>query len=100
MIIIRASSKREGGKLVDIEVKYDDHCRIVEAIISGDFFAYPPEAVEILESCLKGCDTDSCVGQCFEVLGTESTLLGLDIRDIEELLKNLFERCREELGTT
>jgi lipoate---protein ligase len=45
--------KVPNGKLLKISLKYDDRTRqILDLRITGDFFAYPEEAIEILEKNL------------------------------------------------
>ena len=42
------------GKLLKISVEYDEKTRVIHDIkIMGDFFAYPEEAIELLEKNLK-----------------------------------------------
>ena len=41
------------GKLLKIYLEYDENTKISKLEINGDFFAYPEEGIEILESELK-----------------------------------------------
>jgi lipoate-protein ligase A len=42
------------GKLVKISVEYDEDTHVLRNIkITGDFFAYPEEAIEVIEQHLK-----------------------------------------------
>ena len=42
------------GKLLKISVEYDEETYILQSIrITGDFFAYPEEAIEVIEQHLK-----------------------------------------------
>ena len=42
------------GKLLKISVEYDEETYILQSIrITGDFFAYPEEAIEVIERRLK-----------------------------------------------
>jgi lipoate-protein ligase A len=42
------------GKLVKVSVEYDEDTHILQNIrITGDFFAYPEEAIEVIERRLK-----------------------------------------------
>jgi hypothetical protein len=42
------------GKLLKISVEYDEKNNIIRDIrITGDFFAYPEEAIELMETKLK-----------------------------------------------
>jgi len=42
------------GKLLKISVEYDEQNNVIKDIrITGDFFAYPEEAIELMETKLK-----------------------------------------------
>jgi lipoate---protein ligase len=46
--------KVPAGKLLKISVDYDEKTFVINEIrITGDFFAYPEEAIELLETRLK-----------------------------------------------
>lgn len=46
--------KAPAGKLLKISLEYDEHTLVIKEIrITGDFFAYPEEAVDLLEAKLK-----------------------------------------------
>ena len=46
--------KVPNGKLLKIYLEYDENNSTISIIkITGDFFAYPEEAIEILENALK-----------------------------------------------
>lgn len=54
--------KVPNGKLVKIQVSYDDHSKKIESIsITGDFFAYPEEAIEDLETHLHDIKLDQSI---------------------------------------
>jgi lipoate-protein ligase A len=47
------------GKLLKISLEYDENKNIITEIrITGDFFAYPEEAIELLEKKLSGTVLD------------------------------------------
>ena len=60
-ILIRTQSMRSHsiykvpeGKLLKISLDYDDKEQVIKDIrITGDFFAYPEEAIELLETQLR-----------------------------------------------
>jgi len=46
--------KVPGGKLLKISLKYDEKSNVIKGIrITGDFFAYPEEAIELIEKKLR-----------------------------------------------
>ena len=50
----RSVYKVPAGKLLKISVDYDEKTLVIKEIrITGDFFAYPEEAIELLETRLK-----------------------------------------------
>lgn len=79
----KASRKIEEGKLVRVELEYDNV--IIDAKISGDFFIQPPEALESLERVLEGMGTDidkeSVVEKLEEV---DARLIGFSREDVAD----------------
>jgi hypothetical protein len=55
--------KVPNGKLLKVFLDYDDEDKLIKSIsITGDFFAYPEEAIELMEDKLKGIVLDrSCL---------------------------------------
>jgi lipoate-protein ligase A len=50
----RSIYKVPAGKLLKISIDYDEKTFVIKKIrITGDFFAYPEEAIELLETRLK-----------------------------------------------
>ena len=46
--------KVPNGKILKIFLEYDEKCNLINEIkITGDFFAYPEEAIELMENKLK-----------------------------------------------
>jgi hypothetical protein len=51
----RSVYKIPQGKLLKISLEYNEKNKTITTIkIMGDFFAYPEEAIEVLETSLKG----------------------------------------------
>ncbi len=46
--------KEKGGKYISIEVSATQDCIITHVSITGDFFAFPPEAIDEVEKYLRG----------------------------------------------
>ena len=54
--------KVPNGKLLKINLNYDEKTNNIETIrITGDFFAYPEEAIEIIEEELKNIKIDRSI---------------------------------------
>ena len=100
MAVLRGRVKQKGGKLLEAELEFDSSCRIVRAVISGDFFAYPPTAIDYIEQGLQGCETAECIRDVVHRAAQRSTFLGITHSDIEELLVNLWRRCAGSKGST
>ncbi len=87
----RGSVKVEDGKLVRIDVEYED--RIENVSMTGDFFLEPPEAREELEEVLKGLEPDVSEE---EVVGrlenTEAQMIGFEAKHIAEALQEALGR--------
>jgi len=46
--------KVPNGKILKIFLEYDEKCNLINEIkITGDFFVYPEEAIELMENKLK-----------------------------------------------
>lgn len=55
----RSIYKVPDGKLLKIFLEYDETSNVIRSIrITGDFFAYPEEAVELLEKKLRNTALD------------------------------------------
>jgi len=55
--------KVPNGKLLKVFLDYEEEANLIKSIsITGDFFAYPEEAIELMEDKLKGVVLDrSCL---------------------------------------
>lgn len=55
----QSSYKVPNGKLLKVFLEYDEHTEVIKNIrITGDFFAYPEEAIEQLEKQLRDTPLD------------------------------------------
>ena len=80
--------KVQGGKLVRAKVELDGK-KIRHLIITGDFFAYPEDLIELIENTLEGFEVDyKNIRDTIEntlKLG-EATLIGVKPEDIAEVI--------------
>lgn len=86
-------------KTVKLELLLDSECGVEKMSISGDFFAYPEDAVELLEQSVKGCKSRECVERAFGTV-TNATFLGIDIDDLKSKVVAVIERCSERSKPT
>jgi len=77
-----------GGKTLKIEVEVSEG-KIVGVVLSGDFFAYPPEAFEDMERSLISADVKE-IEEKIRAYEDKVVLLGLSIEDIISAFKELF----------
>ncbi len=49
-----AEKKVPGGKFVRVKAYLTDECKVTDIVIEGDFFAYPPDAVDELGDRVRG----------------------------------------------
>jgi len=77
------------GKLVKVTV-VSDGGRIVEARITGDFFAHPEEGLEQVERELRGAGISE-VRKTVESATGGITLVGLKREDIIEMVEECME---------
>lgn len=69
----------KGVKTVYIDASIDtNECRITRIQISGDFFLYPPEALDELEEGLRGCNSEECIYSAVDKFAEKTTAIGLD----------------------
>ena len=72
-----ATLKVPNGKLLEVEVTYDD--RVTNVNVTGDFFLEPPESHAALEAALEGHPTDVSRATLSEAIqGVDATLIGFD----------------------
>ncbi len=89
--LLSAVRKVPGGKTVKVEVQVEGG-RIKKVVISGDFFAYPPEAVEELERALEGVIAKpEAVRRVVKNFEGRLKIVGASLSDIADLLANLLK---------
>ncbi len=78
--------KTPGGKTLKIDITINsDEDKIIDIVISGDFFAYPPEKLEELEKKLK----NKLVEDALEIIDeyrNKINLIGTNLQDVKELI--------------
>ncbi|RLG83921.1 MAG: hypothetical protein DRO40_03080 [Thermoprotei archaeon] len=88
-MVYKSGIKRvKGGKTLKIDLDVESGI-IKDIIISGDFFAYPMEAVDELENMLKGASVSNAIEiiNCFR---DRIVFIGLTIDDIIDLLRKIL----------
>lgn len=60
--------------------------KIVKMIISGDFFAYPPEALEELELEIRGKTVEEAL-KVIDRYGGRVKLVGASLQDVKQLIR-------------
>ena len=80
-------------KTVKVDIVIGDECRIIDIIISGDFFAYPEDSIERLESKLKECRDELCIEEAFRELSS-SVVLGVNVEDLKNKVMGFIKNCR------
>jgi len=86
---LRSEYKVKGGKLIKVTLEVENDV-IKKALIAGDFFLYPEDAIEHIERSLVGAslnssDLEYIVAKAVKESGAQ--LLGFSINDIAEALK-------------
>ena len=90
MVSYKSALKRiSGGKTVKVEMEIRKG-RIVKFMLSGDFFAYPPEQLEKLEKEFIGRKADvETVAEILEGFRDKIELTGISMDDIADLVNKL-----------
>ncbi|MEM4661595.1 MAG: lipoate protein ligase C-terminal domain-containing protein [Desulfurococcaceae archaeon] len=83
-------------KTVKLDVVFTESCAIEDVQISGDFFVYPEEALEVLENMLKGCSTTKCVEDAFSSI-RNATILGFDLDSLRNKVVEALSTCSSHL---
>ncbi|MCD6278819.1 MAG: hypothetical protein J7J11_03960 [Desulfurococcales archaeon] len=91
--------KEKGGKYVSIEVEVNGECVVKNARITGDFFAYPPEAVDNIEKYLAGKKVTPSLIEDMQTLVNNVVLAGVSRDRFQNLLTSALEEvmkaCRK-----
>ena len=88
MILGSYTLKVQGGKLVRAKVELAGK-KIRNLIITGDFFAYPEDLIELIEKNLEGFEADyTNIRETIEniVKLEKATLIGVKPEDIAEVI--------------
>lgn len=89
----RAELKVEGGKLVRADVSFDEEIEDVE--LHGDFFIYPEEALDDLESALEGAERDAGVdvlsGMVEGSLAPDTRLVGFGPDNVAQVVREAMK---------
>ncbi len=74
---------------IDVTINTND-CRIAQIKISGDFFLYPPEALDELEERLRGCNSEDCIYSVVDKFAEKTTAIGLDYNALKTVLAEIL----------
>lgn len=88
-----------GGKTLEIIMTVDKDCRIADISISGDFFVYPPEALEILERELQGCSNTYCIASIVGRTSKGAEPLGFNWEQLVEIITRLYRTACSSTDT-
>jgi len=84
----KAVYKVPNGKLLKIDLEFDEENNIIRQIkITGDFFAYPEESIEILEKELKKtCLKKNVLHDKIDLIikNNNFEFIGLDVKGLTE----------------
>ncbi len=80
----------QGGKTVKVDIRVYNGV-IEDIVISGDFFAYPEEAIDQLEEELKGKKIED-VDKVLNKYRDHIELVGLTFHDLASLIRELIRR--------
>lgn len=80
-------------KTVEITLQVDD-CRVVSLKITGDFFLYPEDTIERVESKATGCEDIKCLEDALLPLSS-AIVLGFDPADVSRRILSVYmELCK------
>jgi lipoate-protein ligase A len=84
------------GKLIKIEIEIKKGA-IHHFQLSGDFFLYPEEKIELLEKAIIGHNYQTASKALSRVIKKEKiTLLGFEVKNLLSLVKQAFENQNYE----
>ncbi len=91
---ILASEKRvvlrsKKGKTLVVYAKVNNGM-LEEIVFGGDYFAYPEDAILVLEEKLRGLGLDDALKTIDKVLGN-TILLGISVDDLKTSIRRVFE---------
>ncbi|RUM48103.1 MAG: hypothetical protein DSY37_00535 [Hyperthermus sp.] len=79
-------------KTITVEARVSGECRLEDVKITGDFFIYPPEALEEYERLLRGCENAECYLNAAAIMERTAEAIGFDWRLVSERIIKALER--------
>ena len=94
-----AEHKVKGGKLVGVEIEYDD--RIKRIRITGDFFMHPEESLYSIEKALTGLDITTSKADLVKTINgviaaEKAEMVGITPEAIAETIGIAVKKCSGE----
>jgi len=101
-VTINKVVKEKGGKYISIEVSATQDCIITHVSITGDFFAFPPEAIDEVEEYLRGKKAAKSLIDSIKRMISTSEFAGVSRERFLDLLAHVLEEvgrsCRASAG--
>lgn len=90
----KAIKKVPGGKLVRVDVTYGE--RLEKVVITGDFFLYPEDVLQVIEDALTGAllplQKTSLIEKVQNILDKEkAVLVGFSPQDLIDILEEAMQ---------
>lgn len=82
-----------GGKTVKVDLEVSGKT-IVNAVISGDFFLYPEDAIHEIESSIRGRTVEEVVKE-INRFRSSVEFLGITLDDLIQVIIDAYKSCRE-----
>jgi len=79
--------------MIKIELEVEEN-KVENVIISGDFFAYPAEAIEEMENQIRGCELSKLL-EVVERYRNRVKLVGVRFDDLRELVETVIKKLME-----
>jgi len=80
------------GKTVGVELILKND-KILDILLHGDFFAYPPEIIDEVQNSLKNVDL-ACVEDVVRKVCSKGKLVGINVRDIIDVIFKAVKECK------
>lgn len=85
--MIKAHNTYKSKKLIKISLEYAEDTKIIHSIrITGDFFLYPEETLDEIESKLIGAKLDRSIKETIDKCLTHSDAFGFDSRSLTDAI--------------
>lgn len=91
MPLFKYVKRTAGGKTLELTVELEEGV-LKKLVISGDFFAYPPERIDELEREAEGLTVREAI-ELVRRARNSLTIVGADLDDITEILERLEKEC-------